>query len=71
MGNFAVFFFVVLKNSFRFTIRVSNSLDPDHFVGPDLGSNCLQKLSADDKYNLHVGISCELFTSGLHVHTRK
>ena len=28
----------------------SNSLDPDqaqHFVGPDLGTNCLQKLSAD------------------------
>ena len=32
----------------------SNSLDPDqarHFVGPDLGPNCLQKLSADDTYN--------------------
>ena len=30
---------------------MSNSLDPDqtrHFVGPDLGSNCLQTLSADD-----------------------
>ena len=30
---------------------MSNSLDPDQarqFVGPDLGSNCLQKLSADD-----------------------
>ena len=30
---------------------MSNSLDPDqarHFVGPDLGPNCLQKLSADD-----------------------
>ena len=29
----------------------SNSLDPDqarHFVGPDLGPNCLQRLSADD-----------------------
>ena len=40
-----------LKNSFRNTIRVSNSLDPDqarHLVGPDLGPNCLQKLSADD-----------------------
>ena len=35
------------KNSFRSTNRVSNSLDPDqgqHSVGPDLGSNCLQKL---------------------------
>ena len=40
-----------LKNSFRNTIRVSNSLDPDqagHFVRPDLGPNCLQRLSADD-----------------------
>ena len=30
--------------------RVSNNLDPDqdkHFVGPDLGSNCLKSLSAD------------------------
>ena len=33
------------------TIRVSNSLDPDQArqnVGPDLGLNCLQRLSADD-----------------------
>ena len=40
-----------LKNSFRNTTRVSDSLDPDqarHFGGPDLGPNCLQKLSADD-----------------------
>ena len=31
---------------------MSNSLDPDqarHFVGPDLGPNCLQRVSADDK----------------------
>ena len=37
---------------FSITIRVSNSLDPDqarHFVGPDLGPNCLQRLLADDK----------------------
>ena len=30
---------------------MSNSLDPDqdrHFVGPDMGPNCLQKLSADE-----------------------
>ena len=29
---------------------MSNSLDPDqarHLVGPDLGPNCLQRLSAD------------------------
>ena len=30
------------KNYFRNTIRVSNSLDPDQ------GSNCLQRLSADE-----------------------
>ena len=39
------------KNSFRNSIRVSNSLDPDQarcFVEPDLGSNCLQRSSADD-----------------------
>ena len=32
-------------------MRVSNSLDPDQarqFVGPDLGPNCLQRLSAED-----------------------
>ena len=30
---------------------MSNLLDPDqarHFVGPDLDTNCLQKLSTDD-----------------------
>ena len=39
------------KDSFRNTLRVSNSLDTDqarHIVGPDLGSNCLKRLSADD-----------------------
>ena len=39
------------KNSLMNTIRVSNSFNPDqtlHFVGPGLGPNCLQKLSADD-----------------------
>ena len=33
-------------------IWVSNSLDPDqarHFVGPDLGPKCLQRLSVDNK----------------------
>ena len=40
------------KKKFRNTIRASNSLDPDqdrHYVGPGLGPNCLQRLSADDK----------------------
>ena len=38
--------------TFRNTIKVSNSLNPDkaiHFVWPDLGLNCLQGLSAGDK----------------------
>ena len=42
-----------LKNYFRNTIRNLNSLDPDqawHFVRPDLGPNCSQRLSADDTY---------------------
>ena len=35
----------------RMSIRVSSSLAPDqtrHFVRPDLGPNCLQKLSANE-----------------------
>ena len=46
----AIFYF--LNTEFFNTIRVSNSLDPDqtrHFIGPDLGPNCLQRLSADNK----------------------
>ena len=38
------------KISFKNTIRVSNSLDPDparHFVGPDLGPNSLQRLTTE------------------------
>ena len=34
-----------------------NSLDPDQArqnVGPDLGPSCLQRLSADNKKNLHL-----------------
>ena len=40
------------KNSFGNTIRVSISLDQNkgrQFVGTDLGRNCLQRLSADNK----------------------
>ena len=39
--------FLKKKKSYRNTIRVSNSLDPDrarHYVGPDLGPNCSQGL---------------------------
>ena len=45
-----IFFFEKILSGIR-TIRVSNSLDPDqaqHVFGPDLGTNCLQMLSADD-----------------------
>ena len=43
---FKIIFFI---NSFRNTIRVSNSIEPDqarHNVGPDLDPNCLQRLTA-------------------------
>ena len=50
-GNAVLATSTLLKSSFTNTFRVSNSLDPHqarHFVWPDLSSNCLQKLSADD-----------------------
>ena len=43
-------YFTLWMLDFFNTVRVSNILDPDraqHFVGPDLGPNCLQRLSAD------------------------
>ena len=54
---------IVSNYSFRNTIRVSNSLEPDqarHFVGPDLGPNCLQRLSADDTSRQRVKYECVL-----------
>ena len=39
---------------------MSNGLDPDkdrHFVDPYLGSNCLQRLSADNKSGRQQGKS--------------
>ena len=48
-------YYCAIFNSLDATIRVSNSLDPDqarHLVGPDLGPNCLQRLSADNKSSL-------------------
>ena len=58
LGNFCAFlssadFFqnqLFRKTLSRITIRMLNSLDPDQArqnVGPDLGPNCLQRLSAD------------------------
>ena len=45
------------KFSFRKTIRISNSLDPDqapYFVRPDLGTYCLQRISADNSSRQRV-----------------
>ena len=54
---FKIIFF--LKKKIRNTIRVSNTLDPgqaQHFVGPDLGPNCLQRLSADNTNRQRVNM---------------
>ena len=50
------------KNYFRNAIRASNSLDPDQaqFVESDLGPNCLQRLSADNKSRQRVKTYCIL-----------
>ena len=56
LGNFScrlltVFKINFFKKIFQYDYQ-SNSLDPDqdrHLVGPDLGPNCLQRLTADDK----------------------
>ena len=45
-------YLLTFETSTSNTIRVSNGLDPYqdvHSDGPDLGPNCLQRLSADDK----------------------
>ena len=58
LGNFSCFFLLsadfVSKSTFLKTLSVipsvSNTLDPDqagHFVRPDLGPNCVQRLSTD------------------------
>ena len=42
-----------------FTFRVANSLDPGqarHFVGPDLGPNCLHRSSAGDTSRQRVNM---------------
>ena len=68
LDNFAffcrllIFFFKIIffEKYFRNTIRVSNSLDPDQArrsVGPDLGPNCLKRLSADDTRRQRVNES--------------
>ena len=60
--------FTFSTKSFRNTISVSNCLDPDqdrHSVGPDLGPNCLQRLSADDESCRKQGKSSHLITESV------
>ena len=73
LKNFSLFFRRLLiffskspfsKNYFRNTICVSNRLDPDKaqcFVSPDLGSSCLQRLSADDTRRQGVNLCSMVF----------
>ena len=50
-------------------MRVLNSLDPNenqHCVGPDLGPNCLQRLSVDhSKVRVNFN-TCKLILANLH-----
>ena len=51
---------------------MSNSLDPDQarrFVGPDLGPNCLTKLSADDTGRQRVNFHLDKYENCIiHIH---
>ena len=63
------------KNYFRIT-GVSNHLDPDQakgFVKPDLDSNCLQRLSADDtrRQRVEVSMSTHVFSNLLNKLTKR
>ena len=45
-------------------LRCQTVLDPEqarHFVGPDLGPNCLQRLSADYTRRQRVNCYCRIF----------
>ena len=57
------------KYSFRNNVRVSNSSVPDQarqIVRPDLGPNCLQRLSADDtSYSTETGLNLKHFDEHL------
>ena len=47
-----IFFQNLLTKNLSETIRVSKIFDPDHdqgFEGPNLGSNCSQRVSVQDK----------------------
>ena len=49
-----------VKNTIIISVTVSNKLDPDQaqqIVGPDLGPNCLQRLSVDNYIATSMGKS--------------
>ena len=71
LGNFSYFCCHLLifskltfsKKSFRNPFREPNGLDPDqdrHSVISDLGPNCLQRLSAEDKSRARTELSLNL-----------
>ena len=46
---------------------MSNSLDPDqaqHFVGPGLGPNCLQRFSANNTRREKISVGPQLYSRG-------
>ena len=69
LNNFSSFFFCRLQIFFKIIFfffkkffqechQSVKQFDPDqaqHFIGPDLGPNCLQRLSADDTRRQKVG----------------
>ena len=65
LSSAAFYKFTFSKESFRNTIRVSSCLDHDQdrrSVGLDLGPNCLQMLTADDKSRwINTNFSAESF----------
>ena len=75
LGNCSFFItsadFLKIESFFPYMIAfcVSSSWDPDqarHFIGPDLGPNCLQRLSADNKSQL-VGNELIVLLYYIHV----
>ena len=61
-----------LNNYFRNTIRVPNSVDPEqdtsHFIRPNLGKNCFQRLLADLKSCHEQGKQLNLCARICHLH---
>ena len=57
-GPLLIFFEIIFLEKFFQEYHQGVNLDPDqaqHFVGLDLGQNCLQRLSAEDKIHYWQG----------------